>query len=64
MFERWTGESKTVYSLICWPDGQWEVVSDVHRVHTKGTKTFRNSCGLFQDKQMAELAVKQMLGEV
>lgn len=62
MFYRWTGESKTVYSLICWPDGQWELVSDVHRVHTKGTKVFRNSCGMFQTKERAEAAKKVLEG--
>ena len=60
MFYKWTGESKTVYSVVRHADGQWELLSDVHRVHTKGTQTFRNSCGLFQTEQQA-LRAKSVL---
>lgn len=62
MFYKWTGPSVAKYSLLHHADSvdEWEVVSDVTRPHTKGFKTFRNSCGLFQTEQQAQRA-KQML---
>jgi hypothetical protein len=60
MFYEWTGEISTNYHLERRADGQWELFSTVHRKHTKGVKSFRNSCGLFPDEAQARKAMKKL----